>query len=166
MFCKIFTLLSLFLFLHVGNLYAASTGEKPLPLPREKLIIRDQENPKGKPRAAFYIEVAQTREAQQRGLMNRTELPKNKGMLFVFDPPVGVQFWMKDTLVPLDMIFIDPSGKIQKIYDRAEPQDEANISSGGVVSAVLEILGGEAEARGIKVGDQVTSPTLKKLLVK
>ncbi len=143
--------------------HAASTGDTPPPLPRERVIIRAHDNPKGAPRAVFRAEIARTREEQQRGLMNRPKLPKNNGMLFVFDPPATVGFWMKDTLIPLDMLFIDANGRITKIYDQAEPHDESPISSGGDVRAVLEILGGEAEARGIQVGDNVFSPTLKKL---
>lgn len=103
----------------------------------------------------FTVELAKTPEEQSRGLMHRTELDPNHGMLFLYDTPAELNFWMKNTLIPLDILFIDEAMRIHHIHSNAEPLSEARISSQGVVSSVLEINGGIAKERGIKVGDKV-----------
>lgn len=110
---------------------------------------------KGKPVATFNVEVVANDEDRARGLMHRKELPVGHGMLFVF-PMVGENaFWMKNTLIPLDMIFINPDGSIRSIHPMAEPESRKIIKSGGPVKAGLEINGGEAKKKGLKVGDIV-----------
>lgn len=89
------------------------------------------------------------------GLMNRTSMPANSGMLFLFDQPDIRAFWMKDTLIPLDMIFIAKDGHVVNIHANAVPKDETPIKSSGKAAAVLEINGGRAAALGLQAGDVV-----------
>ena len=107
-------------------------------------------------RHAFVVEVARTLEEQQQGLMNRQTLAPGRGMIFPYDPPQPVAFWMKNTLIPLDMIFIRADGTIDKIVADAVPYSEDRIYSEGPVTAVLEINAGRCAALGIAVGDKVT----------
>ena len=81
-------------------------------------------------------------------------LPANRGMIFPYDPPQDVSFWMKNTLIPLDMLFIRADGTIARIVT-AKALDLSTIPSGEPIAAVLEIRGGEAAKAGIKVGDKV-----------
>ena len=105
----------------------------------------------------FNIELAITPDEQAYGLMNRESMPQDAGMLFVFGQEREIAFYMKDTLIPLDMIFIKKDGKISYIYENATPLDETSILSNGPVYAVLEINGGVSSKLGIKVGDVVDS---------
>ena len=107
----------------------------------------------------FTIEVAATDEARETGLMFRTHLDPDAGMLFWFGKSeVNTAFWMKNTPLPLDMLFIRASGVISLIHANAQPNDTTEILSGGPVAAVLEINGGRAAALGIAVGDQARYP--------
>jgi uncharacterized protein len=90
-----------------------------------------------------------------RGLMWVTEMDARQGMLFVYPREVETSFWMKNTLIPLDMIFIDGDGEIVKIHENAIPGDLTSIPSGGPVRFVLELNGGRSDEIGIEVGDQV-----------
>lgn len=103
----------------------------------------------------FQVEVVDTPETRARGLMHRTELAPDAGMLFVFERPADVGFWMRNTLIPLDMIFIDRRGRIVHVHHRAQPHDETMISPGQPVTHVLEINGGLAEALGIEPGHRM-----------
>ncbi|HEY9580922.1 MAG TPA: DUF192 domain-containing protein [Rhizorhapis sp.] len=103
----------------------------------------------------FDVEVARTPEEQAKGLMFRKELPAKGGMLFPFDPPQVASFWMKNTVIPLDIIFIRPDGSIAFIADKREPYSLIPVSSGQMNSAVLELAGGRAAALGIKKDDVV-----------
>jgi uncharacterized membrane protein (UPF0127 family) len=107
---------------------------------------------------AFLVEVATTDEAKDLGLMNRSELPDGQGMLFDFSPPQLVSMWMKNTLIPLDMIFIRPDGRILRIAQNTEPLSTFAIPSGGAVKGVLEVNGGTARKYGIAPGDRVEHP--------
>ena len=109
---------------------------------------------KGKKRR-FVVEVAGTPEQQQYGLMNRQSLEPNRGMIFPYEPAQPVGFWMKDTLIPLDMIFIAPGGRISGITENAVPLSLEPVVSPGPVEAVLEIAGGRSAELGIAAGDQV-----------
>ncbi len=100
------------------------------------------------------VEVARTEEERARGLMFRDHLGSNEGMLFVFREDEPHDFWMKNTLIPLDMIFIDGLGNVVGIVARAEPLTET-LRHGGPSRYVLEVAGGWAEERGVKVGDKV-----------
>lgn len=97
----------------------------------------------------FKVEVAATPEEQERGLMFRREIPRHGGMIFPMNPPREATFWMKNTLVPLDLIFIRSDGTIARIAANAVPYSLNIIDSGEPVSAVLELAGGEAAREGI-----------------
>ena len=103
----------------------------------------------------FDVEVAQTPAEQTRGLMFRRSLAADSGMLFLYLPPQTATFWMKDTLIPLDMLFIRADGTIAMIAARTEPNSLETISAGTPVVAVLELNGGRAEELGIRQGDRV-----------
>jgi uncharacterized membrane protein (UPF0127 family) len=105
----------------------------------------------------FDVEVAGTFEQQETGMMFRRSVPPNTGMLFPFDPPQDVTFWMKNTLVPLDMVFIRADGTIARIAT-AKALDLTAVPSGEPITAVLEIRGGRAAELGIEAGDRVSWP--------
>ena len=106
----------------------------------------------------FSVEVMHTDEELQRGLMFRKDLPEGRGMLFDFQPERNVSMWMKNTLIPLDMIFIKSDGRILRIAENTEVQSEKIIPSGGPVRGVLEVIAGTAKRLGIKPGDRVAHP--------
>ena len=103
----------------------------------------------------FTVEVARTPEEQSYGLMNRALLAPDRGMIFPYDPPQFVSFWMKNTLIPLDIIFIAPGGRILNIAANATPLSLDPVPSAGPIEAVLELSGGRAAELGIEPGDQV-----------
>jgi uncharacterized protein len=103
----------------------------------------------------FAVELAVTPEEQAHGLMFRTELASDEGMLFPFQPPKVASFWMMNTLIPLDMLFIRQDGTIARIAAMTKPGNLEPETSGEPVAAVLEIAGGESARQGIKVGDVV-----------
>src|SRR5215469_16709324 len=106
----------------------------------------------------FSVEMATTEEEKTTGLMYRKELPEGKGMLFDFSPEQEVSMWMKNTYIPLDMIFIRADGRILRIAENTEPLSTKIIPSNGPVRAVLEVIGGTAQKLGIAVGDRVAAP--------
>ncbi len=112
------------------------------------------------------IEIADTAESRARGLMWREDLPALHGMLFVYEQPQQVAFWMKNTLIPLDMLFIDPHGVIRHIRSMAEPHDETPIPGASAGDPqperlmVLEIAGGEAARLGLRPGMAMAHPAV------
>ena len=110
----------------------------------------------------FFVEVAATPGERSRGLMFRKELAKDHGMLFVFDQTRPVSFWMDNTPIPLDLLFVDDQGAVVTVRENAVPYSQDLIPSGGPVRYVLEIPGGSAERRGIRVGDQLRSDLIPK----
>jgi uncharacterized membrane protein (UPF0127 family) len=108
--------------------------------------------------ARFTVEIADDPQERSRGLMFREQMPRGAGMLFVYEYPQQVAFWMRNTLIPLDMIFIDSRGVVRRIHDRAIPHDETAIPGGGPMLAVLEINGGLARAMGMTEGTEVQHP--------
>lgn len=108
--------------------------------------------------ARFTVEVVDNDADRSRGLMFRESLPRSSGMLFLYPTPRRVSFWMKNTLIPLDMLFIDDSGTVTRIHDSAQPGDLTAIAGGDAVLAVLEINGGLAEAMGITEGTVLRHP--------
>lgn len=106
-------------------------------------------------RHVVQVELARTPAERARGLMERSELGVDAGMLFVFDETSVHAFWMKSTRIPLDMIFIDDDGRIVGVVQRAVPGDLAPRSAGGASRYVLEVNGGWAEAHGVAAGDRV-----------
>jgi uncharacterized membrane protein (UPF0127 family) len=109
----------------------------------------------------FTVELANTDEERSRGLMNRRELPEGRGMLFDFKQDVNVTMWMKNTYIPLDMIFIRADGRIQRIAENTEPESTRVIAAGAPVRAVLEVIGGTARKLGIAPGDRVAHPMFR-----
>ncbi len=109
----------------------------------------------------FSIEIADDADEQARGLMFRPALPADAGMLFVYDRPRPANFWMRNTMIPLDMIFIDDTGRVESIAERTDPYSERVSSSQGDVRAVLEINGGLSRALGIGPGAQAIHPAFE-----
>ena len=134
MFIKVFLI---FLFLYNNSVFAESYIEN-------LEIINDI----GKP-IQYHVEVAKTDEEQAMGLMNRLDLKNNSGMLFLFDNEKKASFWMKNTFIPLDIIFINKNGSINRIYKNTKPKSLKRIKSKGEVLAVLEINAGEAKKNNI-----------------
>jgi len=108
--------------------------------------------------ARFSVEIADTPQTQAQGLMFRESLPAAHGMLFVYERPGSPAFWMKNTLIPLDMLFVTPDGRVQHVHPMAVPGDLTPIPGGDGVLAVLEIRGGLAGAIGIAPGDEMRHP--------
>ena len=112
-------------------------------------------------RHAFQVEIANDDATRERGLMDRRYMAADHGMLFEFMSDAPASFWMKNTYIPLDMIFIARSGVVTQIVANAEPLSERVIPSGGPCAAVLELNGGTAASIGLKVGDKVRHPFFK-----
>jgi len=109
----------------------------------------------------FSVEVVDNDADRAKGLMFRKELAEGKGMLFDFKHEQDVAFWMENTYIPLDMLFIRADGRILRIAENTEPLSTRMIPSGGPVLAVLEVIGGTARKLGIAPGDRVASPLFK-----
>jgi len=103
----------------------------------------------------FSVEMATTEQEKETGLMYRKELPDGKGMLFDFSPERQVSMWMKNTYIPLDMIFIARDGRIVRVAENAKPMSDDLVPSGRPVRAVLEVIAGTARKLGIAAGDRV-----------
>lgn len=109
-------------------------------------------------RHRFTVELAETPAQMEQGLMFRRTLAPDAGMLFDFKEPTMATMWMHNTLIPLDMLFVDQHGLIVNIAQRAVPQSDATIAAAAPVRAVIELNGGTAERLGIKPGDRVLYP--------
>lgn len=109
----------------------------------------------------FNVEYADTPERRAVGLMHRAAMAADHGMLFDFKADGQVSMWMRNTRIPLDMLFIARDGRIVNIAERAVPFSETTIPSKGPVRAVLELNGGTSARLGIKPGDRVTHPMFK-----
>ena len=137
---KLFTLLCFLFIMTAGNAAAA-----PLSIHTDAGAVR------------FNVEIATSQKQQETGLMYRTRLPERTGMLFAYGtPPRVVSMWMRHTLIPLDMLFIDEHGMIVNIHAGAKPNDETIITSRYNVTSVLEIPAGSLETYGISVGNTVS----------
>jgi uncharacterized membrane protein (UPF0127 family) len=106
----------------------------------------------------FSVEIATTEQEKETGLMYRKELADGKGMLFDFSPEQEVSMWMKNTYIPLDMIFIRSDGRILRIAENTEPLSTKIIPSQGLAKGVLEVIAGTARKYGIAPGDRVGHP--------
>ena len=134
----------------------ASDGTSPLPPPppagpAEPLCILGSDMRVHR----FKVEIADDDLTRQRGLMFRRELARDRGMLFWYGSERPVRMWMKNTFIPLDMLFIDRAGRVVSIAERTEPRSERIIHSGRLASAVLELSAGEVAARRLAVGNRV-----------
>jgi uncharacterized membrane protein (UPF0127 family) len=113
-----------------------------------------------KGRFAFQVEYADSFAERETGLMCRRALAPDRGMLFDFRQPTDdVAFWMRNTLIPLDIVFIRPDGRVLSIARNARPLDETPLPAGGEIRGVLEIAGGRAAQIGLQPGDQVMHAT-------
>jgi uncharacterized protein len=111
--------------------------------------------PDGKPRASVEVEIADTNNKRETGLMYRDHLAQDSGMIFVFRAPDHLTFWMKNTEIPLDMIFADANGKVIGVVANAEPYTEALRAVDGDSEYVLEVNGGFAAQHHIAAGDRM-----------
>ncbi|MDD3371389.1 MAG: DUF192 domain-containing protein [Alphaproteobacteria bacterium] len=148
-----FALLALFAVLVFKS---CGTQERPLFQTSAFTIIPANGEP-----TVFKAEVAGSESEQAYGLMFAESLPEDFGMIFTFPTPRQATFWMKNTLIPLDLLFIAPNGIISHIVHMAEPGNLTPIPSKGLVIAVIEINGGIARKLKLKVGDKVISPVIK-----
>ena len=146
------TLLALLL---LAQLAACGAGSTTAPASQPALIfatithtIKDQ---------SFTIEVADTDDKRQLGLMNRPSLPKNHGMLFVFDKPDYYSFWMKNTLIPLDLVYLDESGKVVDIHP-LKPKDETAIEPAAPAKFALELNAGTCKTLSLTLGNTLKLP--------
>ncbi len=112
----------------------------------------------------FNVEVASTEKERSVGLMNRDFMPVDEGMLFVFQKETFRSFWMKNTLIPLDIIFVNKDGIVAHIHENAVPNDLTGISSQMPVMYAVEVNGGQSLKHGIQVGDTVFHDKLKRTL--
>ncbi|MEL6207197.1 MAG: DUF192 domain-containing protein [Pseudomonadota bacterium] len=110
--------------------------------------------------AAFNVSVADDPQERSRGLMFVEEMARSTGMLFVYEAPQVASFWMRNTLIPLDMIFAGPDGVVRHVHSNAIPGDETPILGGDDILVVLEINGGLAEQFGIDPGTELRHPAL------
>ncbi|MCA0043571.1 DUF192 domain-containing protein [Celeribacter litoreus] len=106
----------------------------------------------------FSVEIADDAGERSLGLMHREEMARGHGMLFLYEEPQPVAFWMANTLIPLDMIFVDHRGVVVKVHENAVPLDRTPIPGGDSIFAVLEINGGLAKPLGIGPGDVLRHP--------
>jgi len=110
--------------------------------------------------ARFSVEVADDPGERSQGLMNRESMPRSVGMLFVYDQPQRVAFWMRNTLIPLDMIFLDETGTVVRVHENAIPLDETTIPGGDSIQYVLEINAGLSSRLGIDEGTVLRHPAI------
>ncbi len=132
------------------------TPHEPLdPAKAQSLSLTPLEIQSGGTVHKFRVEVAQTAQQQHIGLMHRTELAADRGMLFAYDRPMAMRFWMRNTFIPLDMLFMKRDGRIDFIVENAEPHDESPLGPSTPMNAQLELPAGTVSKLGIKVGDVV-----------
>ena len=112
--------------------------------------------------AKFTVSVADTAEERAQGLMFVETMPRMAGMLFVYDQPAPVAFWMKNTLIPLDMIFADENGVVQSIHENAIPGDLTAIPGGDNIQYVLELNAGMSKMLGLGPDDVMQHPAIEK----
>ena len=132
------------------SVYASDANSPQPTLPLAPLVIDTAKGP-----VQFTVELAINWPQQERGLMFRKTLPPNAGMLFDFGKEQETSFWMRNTLIPLDMLFIRANGAIARVAANAKPLSEESIPSYEPVRAVLEIAGGRAAELGLRPGDKV-----------
>ena len=144
--------------LQLGGFAALAWGAGPAlaqlaQFPKAELTIETAKGPH-----KFAVEVATTPEQMEQGLMFRQSLAPDAGMIFDFKTPQPAMMWMKNTLIPLDMLFVDARGRVVNIHERAVPLSTAIIAAAAPVRAVIELNGGTTAHLGIKPGDRVIFP--------
>jgi uncharacterized protein len=130
---------------------ARKSADATPPKPQPRVVVETAAGA----RHAVDVELARTQEEQRQGLMHRQSLPPDAGMLFVFDREQDHAFWMENTLIPLDMIFVDDEGGIVGIVENAEPLTRSPRRVDGSSRFVLEVNGGWSKAHGVAKGDRV-----------
>ncbi len=148
-------LLALFGFLALACPIGAKAAPPPSGLPVETIAIDTKSGPHN-----FSVEVAADDESREKGLMFRMTMAPDAGMLFDFHTPQLVSFWMENTVLPLDMLFVRADGTIARIKENATPYSRENIPSGEPIEVVIELNGGRAAALGITEGARVHAPNL------
>jgi uncharacterized protein len=151
--CRLVHLWLLTAFLSILVTSTAAGAQAPARFEQEPLWIETAEE-----RLEFQVEIAATPAQRSQGLMFRDELADDGGMLFDFERPQPVTMWMRNTLIPLDMLFVREDGRISRIVAETEPMSDRTIGSGGPVRAVLELRGGRAAELGIQPGDRLIHP--------
>jgi uncharacterized membrane protein (UPF0127 family) len=142
--------LAIFALVAFATLAACADPSPSQTLSVETITVDTRHGPR-----VFTVEIAADMKSQERGLMFRRQMDPDAGMLFVFEPPQLVSFWMKNTFIPLDLMFVRADGTIASIAANAAPLSETSIPSTEPVRAVIEINGGRAQALGIAPGDRV-----------
>jgi uncharacterized protein len=142
-----------FVFVSLSTPVSAQQAQPSAPAPTQTLEIATANGVH-----TFAIEFVANDADRAKGLMFRTELPEGRGMLFDFAREQEIAMWMKNTVISLDMIFIQADGRIRRIAENTTPQSLATIPSGGPVRGVLEVIAGTAKKFGIKPGDRVAHP--------
>jgi uncharacterized membrane protein (UPF0127 family) len=132
-------------------LACASKKETTSAVPRPRVVVETSSGA----RLAVDVELARTDPERRNGLMDRASLPEDGGMLFIFDESTVQSFWMKNTLIPLDMLFIDDEGMIVGVVESAEPRTLTERTVGKPSRYVLEVNGGWCRAHGVRAGDRV-----------
>jgi uncharacterized membrane protein (UPF0127 family) len=141
----------LFLLALPTRVWAVDTSKPQPELPKEKLVIVTRDGAEH----AFNVEMALTSDQQTVGEMFRPSVPEDGGMLFVWPYPRESQMWMRNTIAPLDMVFINTDGTIRSIAEDTVPESLATVDSRGPVKATLELAAGTARRLNIRVGDKV-----------
>ena len=137
-------------------LLAGPALAQPVTYPKDTLTVETASGAKHR----FNVELATSPQQIAQGLMYRRQMAPDAGMLFIFERPDPAVFWMKNTFIPLDMIFIGVDGRIMNIAERTIPQTETPVPASGPTRAVLEVNGGTSARLGIKPGDRVRHSSL------
>ena len=148
----------------LSGLFAVATAaQKPAVEPLDAFPQSSLEIESSSGRQQFTVWIADTASRRSRGLMYVKRLAPLRGMLFLYREPEVVSMWMKNTLIPLDMLFVAADGRVIRIAPRTTPLSLASITSMGSVTGVIEIGGGEAERLGIETGARVLHPAFQSL---
>lgn len=158
MFVAVFAAIFLFVWFYLSVTSPAEAGEPPR-VEAASAAAFETETLSVRTRAGqafdFRVEVARTPAQQRLGLMHRTDLAADAGMIFVYEPPRQVAMWMKNTRIALDMLFAGANGTVFYIHENAQPMSEDLIVAPGVAAYVLELPGGTVRRLGLSVGDRL-----------
>ena len=143
------------------GLPAGAAWAEPVACMADRVVFQTPAGP-----AAVSVEIADDEAERAQGLMFRRELAENRGMLFIYDQPRAVSFWMRNTLIPLDLVFLDDTGTVRHIHRNARPLDETPIPGAAVGDPrperlmIVELAAGEADRLGLAVGQAMAHPRL------